>query len=271
MKIIKQIGLYIFLTAVILFTSTIFTGDFFADQSTIEKVLNEKQKKNLGELFEKELYGKTFNNGIALHSAVADLYNKKNEELKANQDWDNVMWGKTKSFTFSIARATADNWFSNSKGLWLFLTFGLGIIGGLMFILPNVILLGPAGIKNNGIFLESATNKGFVGWIVFVFLVSFYVLLYFFPAGITNLTFVVDPVSESLSGNEASQWFLYGTMYCTVMMVMGVRMFIKYRHNAYQMVRTGSVLFFQIIFAYLIPELLVKFNQPWFDFKMHGL
>ena len=70
-----------------------------------------------------------------------------------------------------------------------------------------------------------------------------------------------------LSGNPASQWILYGTMYTTVMLVMGVRMYVKYRHNVYQMVRTTSVLFFQLGFAFLIPELLVRFNMPYMDFK----
>tara|TARA_B110000908_G_scaffold120078_1_gene140742 strand:+ start:1 stop:918 length:918 start_codon:yes stop_codon:yes gene_type:complete len=44
-------------------------------------------------------------------------------------------------------------------------------------------------------------------------------------------------------------------------------MFIKYRHNNYQILRTAVVLFFQIAFAFIIPEILVAFNQPWFDFK----
>ena len=30
--------------------------------------------------------------------------------------------------------------------------FGLSIIGALLFIVPNVVLLGKPGIKNNGIF-----------------------------------------------------------------------------------------------------------------------
>ena len=48
---------------------------------------------------------------------------------------------------------------------------------------------------------------------------------------------------------------------------MAVRMYIKYRHNVYQIIRTTSVLFFQIAFAFLIPEILVRFNQPYYDFK----
>ena len=41
----------------------------------------------------------------------------------------------------------------------------------------------------------------------------------------------------------------------------------QYRHNRYQMIRTGSVMFFQTGFAFLIPEMMVRLNQPWYDFK----
>ena len=44
-------------------------------------------------------------------------------------------------------------------------------------------------------------------------------------------------------------------------------MIIKYRHSKYQVFRTISVMFFQLTFAFLIPEILVRLNQPYFDFK----
>ena len=44
-------------------------------------------------------------------------------------------------------------------------------------------------------------------------------------------------------------------------------MFIKYRHNRYQIVRTASVLFFQIIFAFLLVEILPLFDLPAMDLK----
>jgi polyferredoxin len=86
---------------------------------------------------------------------------------------------------------------------------------------------------------------------------------------------MVSPLSEGIyqlfsgkaSGGAASQWFLYGFMYCTIMVVMGVRMIAKYRHNKYQVIRTISVMFFQLSFAFIIPEVLVALNKPWYDFK----
>lgn len=151
--------------------------------------------------------------------------------------------------------------------LWFFLTFGLIIIGSVVYNVSNFKLLGPAGIKNDGIYHESATNRGWVGWVVMLYLVGFYVVLYFCPQYMANLIVLVDPVSKSLSGNPASQWFLYGFIYCVAMSVMAIRMYIKYRHNRYQIFRTSVVLFFQIGFAFLIPEILVRLNMPYYDFK----
>jgi len=87
------------------------------------------------------------------------------------------------------------------------------------------------------------------------------------PEYITNWTTIVDPVSHLLSGNDASQWFLYGLMYTVIVLVMGIRMMSKYQHNKYQRVRTGSVMFFQTGIAFLLPEILTKLNYPYYDFK----
>jgi Pyruvate/2-oxoacid:ferredoxin oxidoreductase delta subunit/predicted membrane protein len=113
----------------------------------------------------------------------------------------------------------------------------------------------------------SVNFSGWLGIAIGVYLISFYVLLYFFPYYVTNWVKMVDPIAQSLSGGEASQWFLYGFLYCIVMVVMGIRMMIKYRHNKYQLVRTCSVLFFQLGFAFLLPEIMVKLNQPYMDLK----
>ena len=41
---------------------------------------------------------------------------------------------------------------------------------------------------------------------------------------------------------------------------------MKYRHNRYQLIRTASVMFFQLGFAFLIPQILKSFNEPEFYF-----
>ena len=168
---------------------------------------------------------------------------------------------------FPLNKAFAVSGAKSNTGLWFFLTFGFVIIGALMYNLANIKLLGAAGIKNDGIYHSSLTNRGWVAWIVLIYLVSIYLFLYFAPQYLANVVLLVDPISEFLSGNPAGQWFLYGFIYCVAMTLMAVRMYVKYRHNRYQIFRTTVVLFFQIAFAFIIPEILVRFNMPYYDFK----
>ena len=63
-----------------------------------------------------------------------------------------------------------------------------------------------------------------------------------------------------LNGKPASQWFVYGTLYTIAIIGLGYKFILKYRHNRYQTLRTISVMFFQLGFAFLIPELLEKLN-----------
>ena len=176
--------------------------------------------------------------------------------------WDN------KYSRFDLVKASSNGPITDNKGLFLFLTFGLCILGALMYILPGAILMGGPGIKNNGVYHDSATSRGWIGVLAFLFLFFFYILLYFYPWLIVNWTSIVDPLKGLfVAGASASQWFLYGVLYTVSMCVMGIRMFIKYRHNRYQIVRTASVLFFQIIFAFLLVEILPLFDLPAMDLK----
>lgn len=269
MKNIQNIGLGLFLIGLAIFTSLIFVGKYEVSPQLFDEIISNKGIKS--ELFINDLktnvVGKTFTNPFSFSSKITSALETANTAHKANSEWDKVIWSKPHSMVYEISKTAAFGPVKENKGLFWWLTFGLGIIGALMYIIPNVITLGPAGIKNNGIWFSKATSRGWIGWFAFIFLVGFYLLLYFRPDYIVNWTYVVDPISESLSGNLASQWFLYGFLYCTVMSVMAIRMYIKYRHNKYQVLRTTSVLFFQIVFAFLIPEILVRFEKPWYDFK----
>lgn len=168
---------------------------------------------------------------------------------------------------FTLVGLIHEEVITDNSLLFFFLTFGLGISGGLLYAVADLKLLGPPGVKNNNIFKSKITNRGWIAFILFGYFIAFYILLYFYPELLKNQIHLVDGVSSLLNGNEASQWFLYGFMYSVIMVVMGIKMIIKNRHNNYQIIRTGSVLFFQLIFAFFIPELLVKMQMPWYDFK----
>ena len=267
MKTIKSIGLVLLLAGIGIFTASLFLPSFAFDAKGVMASLSEKEMTNLGAELTEALAGKEFNSSFAASAKIREEYTETNEALKAAEKWDLVMWDGPHDFAAKVMRPAANGFPSQNRGLLLFLTFGLAVIGGLIYILPNVILLGPPGIKNDHVFHQKATNRGWIGWVVFGWLVSFYVLLYFYPDFTLGWVFAADPVSQLIKAQPGDRWFLYGLMYCTVMTVMAIRMFVKYRNNRYQIVRTASVLFFQVCFAFLIPEVMYRFNLPGTDFK----
>ena len=135
-----------------------------------------------------------------------------------------------------------------------------------MYIIPDRFSKLP-GIKNDHIYHSSLKARGLLGIILGIALISFYIFLYKFPEYITNWLIMLDPLSLALNGHPADQWFLYGFIYSLAMLVMGTRMFIKYRHSNYQKVRTISVVFFQLCFAFTIPQILKRLNMPSYDLK----
>ena len=269
MKTIKTAGLIIFFIGLAIFSALPLLGTFQLDEPTFKEIVEHKNIKS--DVFIQELkdqvYGKTFNGMQELSPAVCFCFRKSEYTSYKNKEWGKKVHIKPSDMATKIGKKSAIGFIPNNKGLMWLLTFGLGVLGSLLFILPNVILLGKKGIKNDGVYHESATNRGWIGWLVFFFLVSFYIILYFGSEYATNWTFLVDPISEFLSGNPAGHWFVYGFMYCVIMVVMAVRMYIKYRHNMYQIFRTTSVLFFQIVFAFIIPEIMVRLQMPYYDFK----
>ena len=150
--------------------------------------------------------------------------------------------------------------------LWSLAVFGPLALGGILW---SVASYGGklAGIRNDGVFFGTGTARGWLAWLLGVAFTLFYVLLYWFPNGVAGLVNLVDPISRSLFNIPANRWFLYGFLYTLAVLVMGIRMLYRYRHNRYQMIRTLSVMFFQAIFAFTIPHLLQLFGQPEFYFS----
>ncbi len=349
MKYLSNIGLAIFLIGLAVFISIPFLGQNRLTEDAISKSISKpyhlaavtKAAKDSGILNER--FTSTFEFIQKLTGVLETA--KANQETAAKienwqataipegvSEWD-FRIGDTKSLTFSLTNASLKGFAAENTFLAFLLSFGLAILGGLLFMIPKFFTL--PGIKHNGIYHNSATRGLKVGWrsfflvatIIGVFmagyfqsgllavysllvgagilgytwwegktknkedfganaprsaspsvsgwigimtgtlLIGFYVLLYWFPEYIVGWVALVNPFSLKLSGNPASQWFLYGFLYTIVMLVMGIRMAAKYRHNKYQLVRTGSVVFFQTAFAFLIPEILVRLNKPGVDLK----
>jgi len=168
-------------------------------------------------------------------------------------------------------------WFGvNFQNKTLFLTLSLSTITvGTILYGYQTYMTKPAGIKNNHVWFNTLSNKGVLGWALGVLLTVFYVLLYWFPkylglgvdgAANSGIVALFDPLSQLFKGQNASQWFVYGTIYTVAIIALGIKFMFKYRHNRYQLIRTSVVIVSQLFLAYLIPEILegLHQDQPYF-------
>ncbi len=262
MNWIQKLGLVIFIIGLAHFSIIPFLGEFQLTNETLEEVLPQGHLEVLKDELA-PMVGQNYQSPIGFIADYKAHFNAYNDPLKQQQLWDQVIWD---DYAFSITKAAAQGWVVQNKLDLLFGSVGMAVLGALIFIFP-LHWNKPQGIKHNGIYQSSMKARGFIGTITGAYLIILYIILFWFPEYIVNLTLIFDPLSLMLSGKLASQWFFYGALYTLAILVMGIRMFRKYRGNKYQTLRTSSVMFFQLSFAFIIPEILVLFNKPWHDFK----
>jgi polyferredoxin len=101
---------------------------------------------------------------------------------------------------------------------------------------------------------HSASNRGTWAWIIAAILFSFYVVIYF--------TGFLDPVADKL--HLGSRWTIYGILYTLAVVVGGVFFLKKHGNSRYHRVRTISLMLFQTIFAFSIPQLMELFGTKGF-------
>ena len=263
MKPIQKIGLGIFIASLLVFILSLGASDFKLTEGVFDTIVSDSAhnadlKPAFAAIFDKEYTSK-----FAFVGDIKDAVNGVNDAFKEAGTWDKVIWT---NYTFPLVKDSSTGFLINWLWPLFLISFVLSCIGALMYIIPRAYE-GPAGIRNNHLFSSAATNRGWIGLILGVLLILFYIFLYKMPWYITNWVILVDPLSQWMKGVPADQWFLYGLLYTLGMIVMGVRMFIRYRHNMYQMVRTGSILFFQTAFAFTIPAILKRLSLPSYDLK----
>ncbi|WP_421875955.1 4Fe-4S binding protein [Marinoscillum sp.] len=264
MKAIRSTGLILFLFSFFLFLGLFLMSSYRLSEEDYRGIVKEEHQELLDSKF-KSIIGQTYSLSIPFVNAVNGAIEEVNTQMRAEQKWDKVIYDQ---YASSLTRAATIGLIKEHTLLLFLLVFVVGTLGALMFILPQTRLTGPPGIKNNGIFHHALNNRGWIGILIGGLLIVFYILLYFYDAYIMNWIILVDPLQKWINPDgTSSQWFLYGFLYTFAVVVMGVRMIIKYRHSKYQIVRTLSVMFFQLAIAFLLPEILVRLNQPYFDFK----
>ena len=157
---------------------------------------------------------------------------------------------------------------------WFYLALGLVSAGTLAWSRLKYSQH-PAGVQQNNLWLRASTGRGAVAWVTGLVLTGFYVVLYWYSGGdghgnfgpLSNLIHALDGFSQWLRARPADQWFLYGTFYTLAILLMGGRALWKYRHSRYQLIRTASVMFFQLGFSFIIPGVLLFFQKPEFYFS----
>jgi polyferredoxin len=238
------------------------------EQAAIDELLpvtdevTESQNKDLKESTS-WMQGNEFESQEKLTEQLRNTIENINGSLFYRKAFDSY---NSKNLLFSITKDSSRGLIKGNIKWWFFLSFGFMIVGAFANFYGTYAHV-PAGIKNNHIFMDAATSKGWIGVALGTFMIAFYVFLYFYPEYLTNWVLLVDPISYKLNGGPASHWFLYGFLYTMAVSVMGIRMLLKYWHNTYQIIRTVSVIFFQLALAFIIPEILVALNKPGYDFK----
>lgn len=162
-----------------------------------------------------------------------------------------------------VMQAGAADWLKT--GWMALLVFGMAILGGVLYAMP--LAFKHKGIQNHHIYHNKSQTRHYPAVIVFILLVVFYIVLYEFPAYLANQIVLLRPLSDTLAGTASDRWFLYGFLYTISMVTMGFRMMLKYRGNIYQQIRTISVMFFQVAFAFMLPQIMTALQMPSYDLK----
>ena len=263
MKVIQKIGFTLFFVGLIVFIGSLSLNDFMLTEQSFNTSIQDESHREILQPLLIQMKDQPYSSNVEFISDIKKGFNQVNDELKANQDWDLVIWT---DYTFAIVKNSTLGTVKDKAWTFFIVCFILSALGGLLYLLPKLKTEFP-GIKNDGIFFSATSYRGWIGISLGIVLILFYIVLYKFPEFITNWVIMLDPLSKKVNGQGADQWFLYGFIYTLAMFVMGVRMMIKYRNNMYQLVRTGSVVFFQLCFAFTLPQILKLLNKPAYDLK----
>ena len=263
MLTLQRLALALFTIGFAIWIFTLTLSQFRLSPATINQVVKPEHRAVVHDRTAFML-NKTYTSNMAFIGDFRGAIAQYNGEMQAKKAWDNVInenyvFDVTKESSLGMLTGQGNSW------LWFWLSIGLASVGGLLYGLAGLKHL--PGIKNNFLYRHPATDRGWIGIVLGVFLTGFFIGLYFYPEYLTNWVLLVDPISRALNAGPANRWFLYGFLYTLAILVMGIRMMVNYRHSRYQQVRTLSVMFFQVSFAFLIPEIMQRLNQPYQDLK----
>ncbi len=247
---IRNIGVLLLTGAFALFLISLGMNKYSLREATLSKYLSPEQSQ-LARIYFKPILQKEYEYSWRFAYELNSGIHQLNHDLDLKQDWNNKIYEDT---ALLLMKEAAYGFLTNHKVIYLILIALMGVLGAIML----------------GFTSESSQEKWYnskLGSLVLGSLfILFYILLYFYPYFIVNWTIIFDPISEVFHGKPAGRWFFYGVMYTLAVLVMGIRFIHKYSSN-YQRFRTISLIFFQLCFAFLLPEILSSLNLPAVDFK----
>jgi ferredoxin-type protein NapH len=98
-------------------------------------------------------------------------------------------------------------------------------------------------------------TRGLGAWVIALLLMAFYVLLYFPGSALfPNFPDWITPISNAL--HLPNKWLFYALVYSVGMCVGGWFMLKKHGNSRYHRVRTYTLLFVQVVMAFLLPWVL---------------
>ncbi len=168
-------------------------------------------------------------------------------------------------------------WLALAAQFWLPLPFRLPVVVAslsYLYLHRKTTERGPKGPE--GMWYQPLFSRRWQAWGLAVLLTSLYSILYWRPSWLglgtggeenTGLIRLFDPLSHCLKGSPASEWFAYGFFYTWAVILFGITFIRKYKNDRYQVYRTYSIMFFQVAFAFLLPEILMSLRYPYVDIK----
>ncbi len=262
---IEYIGLGIFLFSLLVFLAIPFMNNYRLNEDMIRNAMLKEGQVEAIINASNDILGKNYPSKSAFIRDLKDAVEGINMAFREQENWQLVVHD-TESLLFELTKSASHGWAREYRNVWFLILFIMGPLGALLYIFIKYFRSKP-GINNNNKYLEKFSNRGWNGIVLGIFLITFYILLYFFPAYIAEWTFPIDGFSKLLTGEPAGRWFLYGFIYTLAILLPGLRFMIKYRHSRYHLIRTTSVIFFQLIFAFMVANLLYLFNLPSVDLK----
>ena len=166
MNIIQKIGVGLFIIAIVIFTATLGLDKYELTEDSLivdnqyhkEEILAAAAQRGLMG----EKVGSSFEYVATLKSLIKDAQKSLKEKAEVAlpegvKKWEYTLpdW-KAKNYIFPTVKKSSTGPVSSNPFLFFMLTIGLGIFGGLLYILPLFNLI--PGIKHNQIYHSSITR-----------------------------------------------------------------------------------------------------------------